>query len=308
VTTFTKLNNKYRIDNPGRFRLAAHDPADTGGIALDKKAGKAILAQDTERLKELQERLYAHGRWAVLVVLQGMDTSGKDGVIEHVMGAINPQGCEVRSFKAPSEEELAHDFLWRAAKHLPERGRIGIFNRSYYEEVLVVRVHPELLARQKLPEQLAGKDIWEQRFEDIRTFESHLANSGLLVLKFFLHISKEEQCQRLLARLDAPAKRWKFSFGDIAERKLWDKYMAAYEDMISATSQPQAPWYVVPADHKWFARLVVGRAMIEALSRLDLRFPKVGAGELREMTKIRAMLGAEADGKTAKLPPRRKAE
>jgi PPK2 family polyphosphate:nucleotide phosphotransferase len=291
--TAAKLGKRYRIDDPGKFRLASCDTADSGGIALDKKGGKAILAQDTDRLKELQERLYAHGHWAVLVVLQGMDTAGKDGVIEHVIGAINPQGCEVHSFKAPSEEELAHDFLWRAAKRLPERGRIGIFNRSYYEEVLVVRVHPELLARQKLPEQLASKNIWNQRFADIRAFEAHLANSGVLVLKFFLHISKEEQRQRLLARVDEPAKRWKFSMGDITERKLWDKYTDAYEHMIRNTSQPQAPWYVVPADHKWFARLVVARAMVEALEGLDLTYPKVEGEALKELEKVRAALLAE---------------
>src|SRR5215212_2479461 len=292
--TPAQLTKKYRIDNPHKFQLVLHDAADTGGTALDKKRGKAMLTQDTERLKELQERLYAHGRWAMLVLLQGMDTSGKDGVIEHVMGAINPQGCEVHSFKAPSEEELAHDFLWRAAKRLPERVHVGIFNRSYYEEVLVVRVHPELLARQKLPEQLAGKNIWKQRFADISAFEGHLGNSGVLVLKFFLHMSKEEQRQRLLARLDEPAKHWKFSLGDIAERKLWDQYMAAYEDMIRATSQPQAPWYVVPADHKWFARLVVARAMVEALEGLDLAYPKIEGDALKELEKVRVALVSEA--------------
>jgi PPK2 family polyphosphate:nucleotide phosphotransferase len=292
--TPAKLTKKYRIDNPEKFRLASYDPADTGGGALDKKSGKTVLAEDTERLKELQERLYAHGRWAVLVVLQGMDASGKDGVIEHVMGAVNPQGCEVHSFKAPSAEELAHDFLWRAAKRLPERGRIGIFNRSHYEEVLVVRVHPELLARQKLPEQVVGKEIWKQRFEDICAFERHLANSGVLVLKFFLHISKEEQRQRLLARADEPAKRWKFSMQDIVERSLWDKYMDAYEDVIRNTSQPLAPWYVVPADRKWFARLVVARAMVEAFEGLDLAYPKIEGEALKELEKVRAALVAEA--------------
>jgi PPK2 family polyphosphate:nucleotide phosphotransferase len=200
----------------------------------------------------------------------------------------------VHSFKAPTEEELAHDFLWRAAKRLPERGHVGIFNRSYYEEVLVVRVHPELLARQKLPERITGEDIWKHRFEDIRAFERHLAGSGVLILKFFLHMSKEEQRHRLLARLDDPAKHWKFSLGDIAERKLWDKYMAAYEDMIRATSQPQAPWYVVPADHKWFARLVVARAMVDALQGLDSAYPKVDGDALKELEKVRAALVAEA--------------
>ena len=291
--TSAKPIKQYRIDKPDRFRLASCDPADTGGIAHDKKGGKAMLAKDVERLGELQERLYAHGRWALLVVLQGMDTAGKDGVIKHVMSAVNPQGCEVHPFKAPSEEELAHDFLWRAAKRLPERGRIGIFNRSYYEETLVVRVHPELLGREKIPEKLVGKDIWKERFQDIRGFERHLANSGVVVLKFFLHISKEEQRQRLLARLEEPAKRWKFSMGDIAERKLWDKYMAAYEDMIRATSCPHAPWHVVPADHKWFGRLVVAGAIVDALERLDLKFPKVEGAALEELRKVGAALAAE---------------
>jgi PPK2 family polyphosphate:nucleotide phosphotransferase len=292
--TSAKRIKQYRIDNPRRFRLASYDPADTGGIALDKDAGEAMLAQDIKRLAELQERFYAHGRWSLLVVLQGMDTAGKDGVIKHVVGGVDPQGCEIHPFKAPNEEELAHDFLWRAARRLPERGHIGIFNRSHYEEVLVVRVHPELLARQRLPQNLVGKNIWKERFQDIRAFERHLANSGVVVLKFFLHISKEEQRQRLLARLDEPAKRWKFNMGDIAERKLWDKYMAAYEDMIRATSQPQAPWYVVPADRKWFGRLVVARAMVEALERLDLAYPKIEGAVLKELQQVRKALLAEA--------------
>jgi PPK2 family polyphosphate:nucleotide phosphotransferase len=296
--SISKILERYRIDDPAGFRLASIDPADTGGLDLDKDDAKKLLKEDNELLEELQERLYAQDRWAVLVVLQGMDTSGKDGVIEHVMEGINPQGCEVHPFKAPSAEELDHDFLWRAAIRLPARGDINIFNRSYYEEVLVVRVHPEILERQKLPPSLMrgegkGQDIWQQRFEDICAFERHLGRSGTVVLKFFLHISKEEQRERLLARLDEPAKRWKFAMGDIAERKLWDKYMAAYEDMIRNTSRPQAPWYVVPADRKWFARLVVARAIVEALERLDLQFPKVGAADLKEMKKVRAALAAE---------------
>jgi PPK2 family polyphosphate:nucleotide phosphotransferase len=288
-----RLADRYRIDRPGRFHLARIDPADTGGINLDKAEAKALLAADVEQLGELQEKLYAHDRWAVLVVLQGIDTAGKDGVIKHVMEAVNPQGCVVHSFKAPSAEELDHDFLWRAAQRLPERGRIGIFNRSYYEEVLVVRVHPELLDRQKLPETLHGRDIWQNRFKSIRGFERHLVRSGTLVLKFFLHVSKDEQRRRLLARIEEPAKRWKFSDGDIAERKLWDKYAAAYQDMIRETSQPHAPWYVVPADHKPFTRLVVASAMVDALSRLDLRFPQVDATQLKTMAKIREELLAK---------------
>ncbi len=289
----SKLIKRFRIDDPDDFRLASFDCADTCGLDLDKDDAKAMLAQDIKQLAELQKRLYADGRWAVLIVLQGMDAAGKDGVISHVMTGLNPQGCEVRSFKAPSEEELAHDFLWRTAIRLPERGRIGIFNRSHYEEVLVVRVHPELLERRKLPEKLLAKDIWKHRFKDIRAFERHLARNGVAVLKFFLHISREEQRQRLLARLDEPDKRWKFSMGDIAERRLWDKYMAAYEDTIRATSTPEAPWYVVPADNKPFARLVVAAAMIETLEELDLQFPKIEGATLKELQKVRAALLAE---------------
>jgi len=296
---FEKILKRFRIDDPDRFRLASIDPADTGGLDLDKDDAKKLLKEDNERLEELQERLYAHDRWAVLVVLQGMDTAGKDGVIKHVMDGINPQGCEVHPFKAPSADELDHDFLWRAAIRLPARGDINIFNRSYYEEVLVVRVHPEMLARQKLPPKLIGKDIWEERFEDIRAFERHLDRSGVAVLKFFLHISKEEQRRRLLDRIEEPAKRWKFAMGDIAERKLWDKYMAAYEDMVRATSRPRAPWYVVPADNKWFARLVVARAMVERLEGLGLEFPKVEGAALEELQKVRTVLVAEERGNRA---------
>jgi PPK2 family polyphosphate:nucleotide phosphotransferase len=291
-----KLIKRYRIDDPEHFKLAAFDPADTGGLDLDKDNAKAMLEQDVERLAKLQERLYAHDRWALLVVLQAMDAAGKDGVIKHVMSGVNPQGCEVHPFKAPNAEELDHDFLWRVAMRLPQRGRIGIFNRSHYEEVLVVRVHPEMLAQQKLPKQVVGKDIWKQRFKDIRGFERHLARNGVAVVKFFLHISKEEQRQRLLARVDEPAKRWKFSMTDIAERKLWDKYMDAYEDMIRATSREEAPWYVVPADHKWFARLVVAAAMIDALEALDLEYPKVEGKALVELQQVRAALVAEQRG------------
>jgi PPK2 family polyphosphate:nucleotide phosphotransferase len=291
-----KLIKRYRIDDPEHFKLAAFDPADTGGLDLGKDNAKAMLEQDVERLAKLQERLYAHDRWALLVVLQAMDAAGKDGVIKHVMSGVNPQGCEVHPFKAPNAEELDHDFLWRVAMRLPQRGRIGIFNRSHYEEVLVVRVHPEMLAHQKLPKQVVGKDIWKQRFKDIRGFERHLARNGVAVVKFFLHISKEEQRQRLLARVDEPAKRWKFSMTDIAERKLWDKYMDAYEDAIRATSREEAPWYVVPADHKWFARLVVAAAMIDALEALDLEYPKVEGKALVELQQVRAALVAEQRG------------
>jgi PPK2 family polyphosphate:nucleotide phosphotransferase len=292
-----RLLKRFRIDDPDRFRLASFDPADTGGLDLDKDEAKAVLAEDLGRLSELQERLYADDRWSLLIVLQAMDAAGKDGVIKHVMTGLNPQGCLVHPFKAPSTHELDHDFLWRAAQYLPARGNIGIFNRSHYEEVLVVRVHQELLERQRIPKELVGKDIWKQRFKSIRAFERHLARNGTIVQKFFLHVSKEEQRRRFLDRLEQPAKRWKFSMGDVAERKLWNKYMGAYEDMIRATSRPYAPWYVVPADHKPFARLVVAKAMIEALERLDLKFPKVDPAALKDMEKVRKALLAEDDGR-----------
>jgi len=288
-----KLVRRFRIDDPDHFRLASFDPGDTGGLDLDKDEARAVLAEDLTRLSELQERLYADDRWSLLIVLQAMDAAGKDGVIKHVMTGLNPQGCLVHSFKAPSPSELDHDFLWRAAQYLPARGDIGIFNRSHYEEVLVVRVHPELLERQRIPKELVGKDIWKERFKSIRAFERHLARNGTVVLKFFLHVSKEEQRLRFLARLEQPAKRWKFSMGDVAERKLWDKYMAAYDDMVQATSRPHAPWYVVPADNKPFARLIVAKAMVEALERLDLKFPKVDPAALKEMEKVRKALQAE---------------
>jgi PPK2 family polyphosphate:nucleotide phosphotransferase len=286
-----KLVKSLRVDDPDRFRLASFDPSSTAGLA--KSDAGPILDGDIKRLRQLQERLYAEHRWAILVVLQGMDTAGKDGVIKHVMAGVNPQGCDVHPFKPPIGEELDHDFLWRAALRLPRRGHIGIFNRSYYEETLVVRVHPELLERQQLPKQLVGKGIWQERFHDIRGFERHLARSGVLVLKFFLHISKEEQRQRLLDRIEEPAKRWKFSIGDIAERALWNRYTAAYEDMIRATSRPLAPWHIVPADRKWFARLAVATAMADALERLDLRFPKVEGAALKKLAKVRQALVSE---------------
>jgi PPK2 family polyphosphate:nucleotide phosphotransferase len=288
-----KLLKRLRVGHSGHVRLSSFDCADTFGFDIAKSDAQAMLTSDVERLRELQKRFYADGRWAVLVVLQGMDTAGKDGVISHVMSGVNPQGCQVQAFKAPSAEELQHDFLWRATSRLPARGRIGIFNRSYYEETLVVRVHPDLLDKQRLPQPLVGKDIWQERFKDIRAFERHLARSGVVVLKFFLHISKEEQRKRLLARLDEPHKRWKFSMGDIAERKLWDKYMAAYEDVLGATSRKEAPWYVVPADQKWFARLVVAAALVEALQGLDLQFPKIEGAALEQLDEVRGALLAD---------------
>ena len=287
-----KFIKRYRVDAPARFRLDAIDSDEHGD--LDKDAAHAMLADDVKRLAQMQELLYAEDKWALLIVLQGMDAAGKDSVISHVMSGVNPQGCEVHSFKQPSAEELDHDFLWRSARSLPTRGRIGIFNRSYYEEVLVVRVHPPLLGAEKIPPGAVGKSIWQERYQDIRGFERHLVRNGTHVLKFFLHVSKEEQRRRFLDRLDEPAKRWKFSMDDVNERQHWDRYQAAYEEMIRATSTPQAPWYVVPADHKWFTRLVVASVIIEALKDLDLSFPKVGAADLKEMRKVREALEAEA--------------
>jgi PPK2 family polyphosphate:nucleotide phosphotransferase len=288
-----KLVKRFRIDKPNRFRLAAVDPADSAGLDIEKDAAKTLLADGVARLADLQQRLYATDHWAVLAIFQAMDAGGKDSAIKHVMSGVNPQGVQVHSFKPPSAQELDHDFLWRAAVHLPERGRIGIFNRSHYEEVLVVRVRRELLQREELPPQLVTKNIWKERFQDIRAFERHLARNGTLVVKFFLHISKEEQRRRFLERLDDPAKRWKFSIDDVADRKLWDCYMEAYEDMVRNTSTPEAPWYVIPADNKWFARLVVAAALVETMERLDLHFPKIEGAALNELMKVRKMLLAE---------------
>ncbi len=288
-----QIAKRYRIDQPGKFRLADHDPSDCCGLTIDKDDAKALLKEGVERLAELQERLYADNRWSVLVVLQAMDAAGKDSLIKHVMSGVNPQGVQVVSFKQPSAEELDHNFLWRIARALPERGRIGIFNRSHYEEVLVVRVHPEYLKGQCLPAAVNGKDIWHQRFDDIRAFERHLARNGTLILKFFLNVSRDEQRKRFLDRIDEPGKRWKFSMGDVAERKLWPQYMAAYEDAIRETSTPEAPWYVIPADKKWFTRLAVAGALVDALDGLKLSYPKVEGAALEELEKARAALKAE---------------
>lgn len=281
------------IDKPDKFRLADHDSTDCCGLSVDKDDAKAMLEEGIKRLADLQERLYAGNQWSVLIVLQAMDAAGKDSLIKHVMSGINPQGVDVYSFKQPNDEELAHNFLWRMGHRLPARGRIGIFNRSHYEEVLVVRVHPELLEHQRLPKQTIGKNIWQQRFEDICTFERHLARNGTLILKFFLNVSREEQRKRFLDRIDEPAKRWKFSMGDVAERKLWPKYMNAYEDMIRQTSRSEAPWYVVPADNKWFTRLVVAGAIAQAMERLDLAYPTTNGKALKELHKVRKALKAE---------------
>ncbi|HET6304637.1 MAG TPA: polyphosphate kinase 2 family protein, partial [Myxococcota bacterium] len=272
----------YRVTRGERFRLEDVDPGDTGRLgAEDKPRAQELLASGVKLLAELQDRLYAQDRWAVLLLFQAMDAAGKDGAIKHVMSGVNPQGCEVYSFKAPSDEELDHDFLWRCAKRVPERGRIGIFNRSYYEEVLVVRVHPEILQKQKLPPERITKRIWKERFEDIRGFEHYLGRNGVVVRKFFLHVSRDEQKKRFLERLENPEKHWKFSSADVAERGHWKRYMAAYEDAIRHTATEDAPWYVVPADNKWFTRIVVAGAIIEALASLDLRSPKVSRTQRR---------------------------
>jgi PPK2 family polyphosphate:nucleotide phosphotransferase len=288
-----KIVKHCRIDKPGKFKLADFDPAETFGLPTDIEQVRAILADGVVRLEDMQERLYADGRWAVLIVLQGMDAAGKDGVIKHVMSGINPLGCLVHAYKAPSAEELAHNFLWRIDKYLPERGHIGIFNRSHYEEVLAVRVHPELLDKQKLPPSVTKKNIWKHRFQEIRDFERHLARNGTLVLKFHLRISKQEQRKRFLARLKMPSKRWKFSAGDIAERACWDDYMAAYEDMIRETSTDYAPWYVIPADHKHVAWVIVSAAIVEAITALKPDFPKIGGKALKELKKAERALEAE---------------
>ena len=282
----------FQIADGSHFRLKDFNPAETLGLKSKEHAQKK-LEQGVARLAELQEKLYAQDRWALLLILQAMDAAGKDSMIKHVMSGINPQGCQVHSYKTPSAEELEHDFLWRTSRSLPERGQIGIFNRSYYEEVLVVRVHPELLSREKIPPQLCSEDIWQKRFEDINSFERYLTRNGIVVLKFFLHLSKKEQKKRFLERLEHPDKNWKFSMSDALERQHWEKYMRAYEDMIRNTSTKHAPWYVVPADHKWFTRLVVAEAAIEAMEKLDLSFPKVDAEKRKELKAARAALERE---------------
>ncbi|MFN9055600.1 MAG: polyphosphate kinase 2 family protein [Cyanobacteriota bacterium] len=284
----------FRITTGDHFRLKDVDPADT--LELDptnKQASEEVLKEGVEILSELQDKLYAQDRWAVLLLFQAMDAAGKDSTIKHVMSGVNPQGCQVSSFKTPSTEELDHDYLWRYQRHLPERGRIGIFNRSYYEETLVVRVHPELLARQSLPPKLVGPQIWQQRFDDIRQFETYLGRNGIVVRKFFLHVSRQEQKKRFLKRLDEAEKHWKFSAADVRERGHWDAYMKAYEEMIQHTASEATPWYVVPADHKWFTRLVVAAAVIDTLLSLDLQYPKLSAAASQELEAARRELEAE---------------
>ena len=289
-TPFAKILDRYRVTDGRKFRLGRIKPGDTAGLDELKDAADEFLAEGTQALYDLQARLYAENRWAVLLVFQAMDAAGKDSTIKHVLSGLDPTGSVVTSFKKPSEEELSHDFLWRCAKALPERGRIGIFNRSYYEETLIVRVHPEILAGQRVPASLVTKRIWKERFEDIRNFERHLARNGTLVLKFFLHLSKKEQKKRFLERLEKPEKNWKFSLPDAQERGYWKQYQAAYEDAIRNTATPDAPWFVVPADHKWFTRLVVAEAIIEGFRKLGSDFPELDAKKKRELAKARAEL------------------
>jgi PPK2 family polyphosphate:nucleotide phosphotransferase len=285
------LSAPYRVTSGRRFQLSKFDPDDTGHLHHDDKAGaREALATGIDALTHLQERLYAQDQWAVLLIFQAIDAAGKDSAIKHVMSGVNPQGCEVHSFKAPSSEELNHDYLWRSFKALPERGHIGIFNRSYYEELVVVRVHPEILARQKTPPRLVTRHIWTERAEDITHFERYLLRNGVVPIKFFLHVSRGEQRRRFLERLDDPAKHWKFSMGDLAERARWGDYMAAYQDAIRHTATKHAPWYIVPADHKWYTRLIVAAAIIDTLDSLDLRFPDVDEAQLRVLARARKIL------------------
>jgi PPK2 family polyphosphate:nucleotide phosphotransferase len=285
------LAEPYRISQGSKFRLKNVDPGDTGELKdEDKPRAKEALQTGVQALAQLQDVLYADHRWSLLIIFQAMDGAGKDGAIKHVMSGVNPQGCQVFSFKSPSAEDLDHDYLWRCARCLPERGRIGIFNRSYYEETLIVRVHPEILQRQKLPPGLVTKHIWDQRFKDIRNFERYLSRNGTVVLKFFLHLSREEQKKRFLQRLEDPDKNWKFSSADARERGFWDKYMEAYEETIRETATEYAPWYVVPADNKWYTRVVVAAAVIGALAALDLKYPEVGEAQRKELAAAKAAL------------------
>ncbi|AND91534.1 PPK2 family polyphosphate:nucleotide phosphotransferase [Bradyrhizobium diazoefficiens] len=284
----------FRYDGSGKFHLKAHKTNEKGD--LDKERAQEILDANKKRLIEFQEKLYAQDRWSVLIVFQAMDAAGKDSAIKAIFEGINPQGCDVHAFKAPSSKELDHDFLWRHVTALPERGHIGIFNRSHYEECLVTRVHPEILAKEKLPQKLVTKNIWKERFEDISAFERYLTRNGTVVLKFFLNLSKDEQRQRFLDRLEEPAKQWKFSMDDIKERALWPRYQAVYQDIVRHTATPHAPWYVVPADHKWFARVVIGSVINAALEKLDLRFPRADKASLEEFEEVRKALEKEATG------------
>ncbi len=290
------LVKRYRIEDGNKFRLKDFDPADTGSEHSKRDAEK-LLQQGIADMAELQDKLYAQNRWGLLLIFQAMDAAGKDGAIKHVMSGVNPQGCQVYSFKTPSSEETDHDYLWRCAMRLPERGKIGIFNRSYYEEVLVTRVHPEILASQKIPSSLVDKDVWKNRFEDIHNFERHLWRNGFVVRKFFLNLSKKEQKRRFLARLDHPEKNWKFSVADVREREHWDDYMSAYEDMIVNTACKHAPWYVIPADNKWFSRVAVAAAIVETLESLDLHYPKDSPDQKKQLQEARDQLNGKESAK-----------
>ena len=286
-----KFIKPYRITEGKNFRLKDIDPGDTGDFDKDDKVRiTETLEEGIKVLRVLQEKLYTDDKWGVLLIFQAMDAAGKDGAIKHVFSGINPQGCQVTSFKSPSSEELDHDFLWRCTKNLPERGRIGIFNRSYYEEVLVVKVHPEFLAAQKLPAEVSDGNLWKKRYQDISQFEKYLHNNGILVLKFFLHVSRKEQKERFMERLDNPDKNWKFSTADVKERQHWDDYQEAYEEMIRNTASEHAPWFVVPADKKWYTRAVVAAAVIEAIDSLNLQFPKLDEKKLADLTAARQAL------------------
>ena len=286
-----RISKPYRVTDGRKFRLKDTAPNDTGELkSEDKPRAKEALQNGIRALAELQDVLYAQDRWSLLLIFQAMDAAGKDGTIKHVMSGVNPQGCQVSSFKGPSNEDLDHDFVWRCFKQLPERGRIGIFNRSYYEETLVVRVHPEFLAAQKLPKELVTKQIWKERFQDIRGFERYLHRNGTVVVKFFLHISKREQQKRFLERLDNPDKNWKFSINDAKERGFWDEYMSAYEETIRETATENSPWYVVPADNKWFTRVIVAAAIIDTLDSMKLHYPKVSSAKRKELARVRKLL------------------
>jgi PPK2 family polyphosphate:nucleotide phosphotransferase len=295
----------FRFDGSSEFHLRSHKTDEKGG--LDKDKAEKVLDANRKRLNDFQERLYAQDCWSLLLIFQGMDAAGKDSAIKSIFDGVNPQGCEVHSFKQPSTLELSHDFMWRGAIALPQRGRIGIFNRSYYEECLVVRVHPEALAKEKIPQRLVTKNIWRERFEDISGFERYLARNGTVILKFFLNVSKQEQRERFLDRLDEPAKNWKFSMADISERALWGKYQAAYQEIIRHTSNAAAPWHVVPADHKWFARVVIGSAIVSALDKLDLHFPRADKLSLEEFKKVRKALENEGKATAKRRAPAAKA-
>jgi len=291
----SKIAKTYRIEQGKKFRLKDFDPADTGGVS-SKEHAQELVDKGIAEMAEWQNKLYAQDRWALLLIFQAMDAAGKDSSIKHVMSGVNPQGCQVYSFKQPSTEELDHDYLWRSMQRLPERGRIGIFNRSYYEEVLVVRIHSDILAQERLPPSLVGKDIWKQRFEDIHAFERYLSHNGVVIRKFFLNLSKQEQKRRFLERLDEPEKNWKFSAADVREREYWDEYMRAYEEMIQNTASSHAPWYVIPADHKWYTRLVVAAAVVESLEGLDLAYPKVTAEQRKQLQAARSALEGKKHG------------